>query len=640
MYLGLPLTAVMAVIIIVYFLINKLGIAIKFLPLLICGVMGLFLGLVLPRFLVPQLSMAGTILLVLFSMFLLSVVLAWIFGKEEYSGRQDKSCRAAYKPDGADAVLLPEEDSAMQPTAAGPELSATAAVSAFFADADEKRDKDDGVANDCFEPALLNAPSFNVLRYAEPAIEKIAAKVFPAQGKIRPSGFVKSFKEDEAAIGAVCKYDLACDGVAASGKEASAYGGGYGDGWFSRAGEKIATVLGDWKLPVAVGREISPASAEEPKPANGGNRGGEKLPGHCNLPPQSAVINSGPFTDECFAADNGVCVYAGCFADVPVPSSRAADDAVAVGCRERYDIDGQLAFAGCSDGQSDCFGIGETYFNQDAGAWNDYAEKTEDAVMGAAPIYPCLAADGDEQGSIPAADETCGRASAEEIFAQGGQESSPAAETHRVSLAGEARRLAPEKEPGSALAEKAFAGGAGQEGALIYEPRCAYAQKHCEEDELPYRRQEDEKIKVVEKKAQWPLPAEQIPKSDSFDDLLDFAFTQKEQGNWAKALHSLQMAYAMYPMNDFALLIIVETANIYKQMGNYDMAIAELQKGIEKTTVANMRHDFILNIGYLRIIKNILKTHNIALLPYNQIPDKVKEDIEKEYLDWKNSSQQ
>ncbi|MDR2005806.1 MAG: hypothetical protein LBP78_00970 [Acidaminococcales bacterium] len=640
----------MAVIIIVYFLINRLGIAIKFVPLLTCGVVGLFLGLVLPRFLAPQLSMAGTILLVLFFMFVLSVVLAWIFGRGEYAELPDKARGGVFKVDEAAAVLPPAADNAEQSATEAESAAFSTAAAITFKDGAGKQPEDDYLLNDGFEPTLLNASSFNVLRYAEPVLEKIAARVFPGKGKIRLSSHSESFKESGAAVAR--EYNLACDGMAAAGKDIVSYGDDYKYSWFLQTGERIMAVLTGWKLAVPAGREISTISAKESEPADGADEA--ILASDYHLPYQN--IDSELEATEYVAAGEDVSVYIGCLADVPswaaAVGGRGQDDLVYGGC---------LNFTDCYDEQSDCSDVDKMHLNQKPIGGESYAKKTESMIAaGPAPICPCLAAGGAEQGLVTTAAETysganaeygfardgqmaeaetCGGANAEGGFAQEEQEFPPAAEIHRVLPADGPCRLTPEKESCHTLGDKACAGAAqSQESGLFEQPQYAYTQKHCQDEDLPYKRPGDEGIKVMEKNAEQPPSPIQVPKSDSFDDLLDFAFAQKEQGNWDNALLSLQMAYAMYPRNEFALLIIVETANIYKQMGNYDMAIAELQKGIEKITAENMRHDFILNIGYLRIIKNILKTNGIALLPYNEIPDKVKEDIEKEYLEWKSLS--
>lgn len=168
--------------------------------------------------------------------------------------------------------------------------------------------------------------------------------------------------------------------------------------------------------------------------------------------------------------------------------------------------------------------------------------------------------------------------------------------------------------------------------------------KHCNDKDLPYQRYiatnsvKKTTMPSIEKEAKRNLLPKQVPKSDSFDDLLDFAFIQKERGNFDDAVLVFEMAYEMYYFMEMASLIIAELVNVYKQLGSYNKAIKLLQRGLENTSAEIIRKDFITNIAYMRIIKNILQTKHLDLLPYDEIPDKVKEEIEKEFSNWKYSS--
>jgi hypothetical protein len=81
---------------------------------------------------------------------------------------------------------------------------------------------------------------------------------------------------------------------------------------------------------------------------------------------------------------------------------------------------------------------------------------------------------------------------------------------------------------------------------------------------------------------------------------------------------------------------VLEIADIYRRQGNYDLAVEELRNAMKHFSDEVIRKELIINIAYMRIIKNILCVHSLGLLPYEEIPDKVKKEIEKEFHNWKN----
>lgn len=127
--------------------------------------------------------------------------------------------------------------------------------------------------------------------------------------------------------------------------------------------------------------------------------------------------------------------------------------------------------------------------------------------------------------------------------------------------------------------------------------------------------------------------------ADNLEDLLDEAFAQKASNNTTLALDYFRRAFNLYTDSDAAPLIAVEIANLLKNKGAYDEAIAHLT---ECRSLATLKENEVLDqeytntIAYLRIIKNTLASHRLGFLPFSSIPADVAKEIEDEFCEWRN----
>lgn len=134
-----------------------------------------------------------------------------------------------------------------------------------------------------------------------------------------------------------------------------------------------------------------------------------------------------------------------------------------------------------------------------------------------------------------------------------------------------------------------------------------------------------------------------LPKSDSLDDLLDFAMVQRAQKHFAEALSAMQAAVILYGEKDLESLpyLIIELANIHKEQGQYEQAIQAFQEGQNKLQgeqFAAWREQFVASIAYLRIVRNILLARHQKLVPIEAIPNPIKQEIEEEFAEWNRLS--
>lgn len=124
---------------------------------------------------------------------------------------------------------------------------------------------------------------------------------------------------------------------------------------------------------------------------------------------------------------------------------------------------------------------------------------------------------------------------------------------------------------------------------------------------------------------------------ESLDDLLDYAFIQKDALQLTTALKAFQRALTLCNDRALAPLIIVEIGNIFKACGHYDEAVQLFSEGRKLPYLLENRilnQQFIEMIAFLRIIKNNLLENQVGLVPYDQIPPNLMLKINGEFRNW------
>ena len=134
-----------------------------------------------------------------------------------------------------------------------------------------------------------------------------------------------------------------------------------------------------------------------------------------------------------------------------------------------------------------------------------------------------------------------------------------------------------------------------------------------------------------------------LPKSDSLEDLLDYALMQRSRKQFSEALSAIKAAVLLYGEKDPESLpyLIIELANIYKEQGNYEQAIQAFQEGqsqLAGEAFIGWREQFVVSIAYLRIVRNTLIAHQQPMMPLDTIPTTLKEEIEEEFAEWNRLS--
>ncbi|CQR74373.1 hypothetical protein SOV_24980 [Sporomusa ovata DSM 2662] len=135
-----------------------------------------------------------------------------------------------------------------------------------------------------------------------------------------------------------------------------------------------------------------------------------------------------------------------------------------------------------------------------------------------------------------------------------------------------------------------------------------------------------------------PVDLSQL-ESEKLDDLLDFAFLNKESQNYEIAFNAFYKALKLYPNSEAAPFLVVEIGNILKNKGDYDGAIKVFGDGRNLSQTKQdemMEQEFICTIAYLRIIKNVLLQNSLANIPFFKIPPQIVKQIDEEFREWRS----
>ncbi|MBP2649499.1 MAG: hypothetical protein H6Q74_324 [Firmicutes bacterium] len=130
------------------------------------------------------------------------------------------------------------------------------------------------------------------------------------------------------------------------------------------------------------------------------------------------------------------------------------------------------------------------------------------------------------------------------------------------------------------------------------------------------------------------------PISNSLDDLLDFAFQQKECANHQLALNTFQLAFNLYQDSDAGPQLAIEVAKLLMNQGAYDEAISILITSCKLPVLvldSPLYQEITSLIAYITIVKNtLLKQDSDYTIPFNQISATISKEINAKFREWQN----
>jgi len=135
-----------------------------------------------------------------------------------------------------------------------------------------------------------------------------------------------------------------------------------------------------------------------------------------------------------------------------------------------------------------------------------------------------------------------------------------------------------------------------------------------------------------------PLPWEateiDLSQFSSLDDLLDYAYEQKNSNHTDKAILACKGALEKYGDDPYAPFIVIELGNIYKERGSYEDAIRTYREALSLPIIANdaaTLEKFSENLSYLGTVQDILSKHDSLQTHFRDIPPDYLKEIEAEF---------
>ena len=144
------------------------------------------------------------------------------------------------------------------------------------------------------------------------------------------------------------------------------------------------------------------------------------------------------------------------------------------------------------------------------------------------------------------------------------------------------------------------------------------------------------KIKSVEKidsTQDEPIePAEEV--TETLDDILDCAYSEKTQGHVFQAIAAYKKALEKYRADEYAPFVAIDLGNIYKEQASYTKAIKTYEDALELPTVkrnASTLKEFKNNLAYLKVVQSVLLRHQALSTPFSKISKEYLQEIETEF---------
>lgn len=165
-----------------------------------------------------------------------------------------------------------------------------------------------------------------------------------------------------------------------------------------------------------------------------------------------------------------------------------------------------------------------------------------------------------------------------------------------------------------------------------------------ESKKIPAQPKLPEPVKKTSVQIKPPEPAKKVStvstqiktsaNSETLDDILELAYSERSQGHTWQAIAAYQKALEKYRGDDYAPFVAIDLGNVYKEMAMYAKAIKTFEEALELPAVkrnAKTTADFKKNIVYLRTVQSVLLRHQALTTPFSRISKIYLREIETEF---------
>lgn len=140
-------------------------------------------------------------------------------------------------------------------------------------------------------------------------------------------------------------------------------------------------------------------------------------------------------------------------------------------------------------------------------------------------------------------------------------------------------------------------------------------------------------IKPVEQPETPPVKISEVH-GETLDDILDYAYSEKQQGHTWQAIAAYKKALEKYRNDSYAPFVAIDLGNIYKEQAFYTKAIKTYEDALELPAVrrnASTKAEFKKNLIYLKTVQSVLLRHKALSTPFSKISRAYLQEIEAEF---------
>ncbi len=122
--------------------------------------------------------------------------------------------------------------------------------------------------------------------------------------------------------------------------------------------------------------------------------------------------------------------------------------------------------------------------------------------------------------------------------------------------------------------------------------------------------------------------------SETLDELIDYAKSEKEQGNLTAAVDAYEKALEEYPDDDYAPFIAVDLSAIYREQAAYTKAIQVYEEALKLAAVKQspaVEEEFLKKLAYIKTVQSVLLKYRALSTPFSEIPQEYLKEIELEF---------
>ena len=122
-------------------------------------------------------------------------------------------------------------------------------------------------------------------------------------------------------------------------------------------------------------------------------------------------------------------------------------------------------------------------------------------------------------------------------------------------------------------------------------------------------------------------------REDTLDDLLDKAYDARGKGHIWQAIEHYRKALERYGNDEYAPFVAIDLGNLYKENALYSKAIKIYEDALNLPSVKQndeIRREFIKNVEYQRVVRDVLLKHQAATTPFAKLPKEILQEIDAE----------